>query len=234
MLQVGTLRFQLQNSTQPCSTGLNVSGNGTSNLGLQFTGSNVPAGGLAGQVLAKNSNNDCDFAWKDTYELRGTGMPEGVVNANVGTYYTDTLATNRAVRWVKAKGTGNTGWKVVYSDTGWRNISSYFDTTASDKVGQRILIRRVNDTVQVQFHGVLKGSCSVASFPGYDVNGFNFASRVDSPGVNTVKLYIGNINNGQRMTINGTINVNDSSVLHLTDMQFTGDQWPTVLPGLPN
>lgn len=59
----------------------------------------------------------------DNNELRGTGMPNGVVTANPGTYYTDTAGTNGAWRWLKKSGTGNTGWECIVGDTGWRNLS---------------------------------------------------------------------------------------------------------------
>jgi hypothetical protein len=55
--------------------------------------------------------------------LSGTGFPEGSVTAPVGTRYIDTAATNGAVEWIKASGSGNTGWKVVYGDTGWRDLT---------------------------------------------------------------------------------------------------------------
>ena len=57
-------------------------------------------------------------------EQYGTGSPEGVITAPVGTYYTDTAITNGALRWAKKTGSGNTGWQVVEGDTGWRDISS--------------------------------------------------------------------------------------------------------------
>ena len=55
--------------------------------------------------------------------LSGTGSPLGVVSAPVGSQYRDTAATNGAVIWVKAAGTGKTGWVVQYGDTGWRDIT---------------------------------------------------------------------------------------------------------------
>lgn len=132
------------NSTQPCSTGLTITGNGTSNLGLQFTGKNLPAGGKTNQVLGKKTDNDCDVEWKDTYEIRGTGMPEGNVKASVGTYYTDTAATNGAIRWIKTSGSDKTGWKVVYGDTGWRSVPQILSTSMKASV---VKVRRINNTV---------------------------------------------------------------------------------------
>lgn len=57
--------------------------------------------------------------------IEGTGSPQGVVAAPVGTLYRDLAATNGAVTWVKASGTGNTGWRVVWGDTGWRAITTW-------------------------------------------------------------------------------------------------------------
>ena len=136
--------ISVTNSTQPCSTGLTVTGNGTSSLGLQFTGKNLPAGGKTNQVLGKKTDNDCDVEWKDTYEIRGTGMPEGNVKASVGTYYTDTAATNGAIRWIKASGSDKTGWKVVYGDTGWRSVPQILSTSMKASV---VKVRRINNTV---------------------------------------------------------------------------------------
>jgi collagen triple helix repeat protein len=136
--------ISVTNSTQPCSTGLTITGNGTSNLGLQFTGKNFPAGGKINQVLGKKTDDDCDVEWKDTYEIRGTGMPEGNVKAGVGTYYTDTAATNGAIRWIKTRGSDKTGWKVVYGDTGWRSVPQILSTSMKASV---VKVRRINNTV---------------------------------------------------------------------------------------
>ena len=136
--------ISVTNSTQPCSTGLTITGNGTSNLGLQFTGKNFPAGGKINQVLGKKTDDDCDVEWKDTYEIRGTGMPEGNVKAGVGTYYTDTAATNGAIRWIKTRGSDKTGWRVVYGDTGWRSVPQILSASMKASV---VKIRRINNTV---------------------------------------------------------------------------------------
>ena len=136
--------ISVTNSTQPCSTGLTITGNGTSNLGLQFTGKNLPAGGKTNQVLGKKTDDDCDVEWKDTYEIRGTGMPEGNVKASVGTYYTDTAATNGAIRWIKTSGNDKLGWKVVYGDTGWRSVPQILSTSMKASV---VKVRRINNTV---------------------------------------------------------------------------------------
>lgn len=43
--------------------------------------------------------------------LAGTGSPEGVVTASPGKFYVDTTDPDNLIVWIKATGTGNTGWK---------------------------------------------------------------------------------------------------------------------------
>jgi len=82
-------------------------------------------------------------------DYTGTGFPEGVVTATVGKTYRDNNATNGAVLWIKASGTGNTGWRVVWGDTGWRNITTNVQTSASVSIvtAGALLIKRINDQV---------------------------------------------------------------------------------------
>jgi hypothetical protein len=99
-------------------------------------------------------------------EMYGTGSPEGVVTAPVGTYYTDTAITNGAMRWAKKTGTGNTGWKCIEGDTGWRAITSW--TSGGVVTGQaltpswapttggagNIRVRRINNEVLLGFRNL--------------------------------------------------------------------------------
>ena len=71
-------------------------------------------------------------------------MPEGNVKASVGTYYTDTAATNGAIRWIKTRGSDKTGWRVVYGDTGWRSVPQILSASMKASV---VKIRRINNTV---------------------------------------------------------------------------------------
>lgn len=83
-------------------------------------------------------------------DLVGTGMPNGVVTASPGTVYRDTftggglLGTNGASQWIKASGTGNTGWVVLKGDTGWRRIATPAGFNASYGF---INFRRIDDEV---------------------------------------------------------------------------------------
>lgn len=139
--------ISVTNSTQPCSTGLTVTGNGTNNLGLKFTGSNLPSGGKIDQILAKKSDNDCDVEWKDSYEIRGSGSPVGKVTATMGVRYVDASKSQGAVRWTKTDANSNNGWKVLYGDTGWMSVPQILSPSMK---ASSVKIRRINQTVYLQ------------------------------------------------------------------------------------
>ena len=61
--------INVTNSTQPCSPNMTVTGNGTSQLGLTFAGSTVPAGGTVGQILSKKSAANCDMEWRSLPQM---------------------------------------------------------------------------------------------------------------------------------------------------------------------
>ena len=82
--------------------------------------------------------------------LSGTGSPEGVVTAPVGSQWTDTAATTGAVSWIKASGSGNTGWKVAYGNTGGRNMAAV-SMLNSWTVASTATLRRVNSEVRLDF-----------------------------------------------------------------------------------
>ena len=82
-------------------------------------------------------------------------MPNGVVTASPGTYYTDTNGTNGAWRWIKKTGTGNTGWQVLEGDTGWRVCSAMLPATAKDS---GFWLRRVGSTVYARFATPFSGT----------------------------------------------------------------------------
>ena len=89
---------------------------------------------------------------KSAYEIHGTGMPNGKVEAPIGTTYVDMNVTNGALKWIKQSGSGNAGWKVLIGDTGWRTLNS-----VSRAGNSFIKIRRVNNLVTYQFGGLQWG-----------------------------------------------------------------------------
>ena len=100
--------------------------------------------------------------------LTGTGFPEGVIAAPVGTEYVDTAATNGAIKWIKATGTGNTGWVVTYGDTGWRNITALFPA-GEGITGLAVFLRLTHSDVILRFTGTTSGSAAFLS--GYPAPG---------------------------------------------------------------
>lgn len=101
---------------------------------------------------------------KAGYEIHGTGMPNGRVTAPIGTTYVDTAVTNGALKWIKESGDGNTGWKVLIGDTGWRTLNSVSRAGSSF-----IKIRRVNNLVTYNFGGLQWGWFGIGrrNGPGY-------------------------------------------------------------------
>ena len=170
----------------------------------------------------------------DLHHYRDTGSPEGKVSAPVGSIYTDSAATNGAIRWIKTSGTGNTGWKVEYGDTGWRDISSSIVNRSSPLVfaaGAGIHIRRVQGTVQYRIFGDI----TVASQFGKLTDNFTgfrpqrdgqmeLISRAADLKAGTWQVRLENGISGEKLCIAG------ESRLMMWD---TEQPWPATLPGTP-
>ncbi len=79
----------------------------------------------------------------------GTGSPQSVVTAPVGSTYIDTAATTGAIKWLKASGTGNTGWVVQHGDTGRRDIASLANSIGTLTLSSLVL-RRIGSLVSLE------------------------------------------------------------------------------------
>lgn len=101
------------------------------------------------KTLSISGGNNVDLP---IWEIHGTGMPNGVVEAEIGTTYVDKNKTNGALKWIKTTNGGNTGWEVLIGDTGWRTLNS-----VSRAGNSFIKIRRVNNLVTYQFGGLQWG-----------------------------------------------------------------------------
>ena len=129
-------------------------------------------------------------------EIRGTGMPNGVVEAPIGTTYIDTAKTNGALKWIKTTDGGNTGWKVVEGDTGWITI---FQGIVWRDFVNRLMIRRINNTVNVVFEGLGDVEGIFFDKTAYPHNldlvnvkvtdGFKPVSRITLPALNYASFY---------------------------------------------
>ena len=174
-------------------------------------------------------------------DLTGTGSPEGVVTAPVGTYYTDTALTNGAMRWAKKTGIGNTGWKVTHGDTGWRNVTASLSGIDAANTGT-LSLRRIGVTVTWRFSNLLlsagSGTLSLwAAIP----TGFRGAAMVSlAVQRNNSQAYVNRI--GLNVTglgwlgeePIGAVSTSTRPAIGLTGLtapHATDDAWPTALPG---
>ena len=188
------------------------------------------------------------------YEIHGTGMPNGVLTAEIGTTYIDKNKTNGALKWIKTTDGGNTGWEVLIGDTGWRTLNS-----VSRAGNSFIKIRRVNNLVTYQFGGLQWGWFGVGKR-----NGPGFVKHNSSGDKGAKVLYPGGIPEGFRSEtslVGGTYDdkgrpygiwylggVNDSNFIQFTfndpiptdrdigDIRvsaisyLTNEPWPVQLP----
>lgn len=122
------------------------------------------------------------------FEIHGTGMPNGVVTAEIGTTYVDTNNTNGALKWIKTTDGGNTGWQVFTGDTGWRTLP-----LVNKRGNARLQIRRINDEVIVKFDGLSWGWFGVDDL---ERQGGNIVEKtIASKKYTWIKLNIGQGNN---------------------------------------
>lgn len=215
--------------------------------------------------------NGTGWEWRDASNTRiggpslpstlvGVGFPEGVVTAPVGTEYVDSAATNGAVKWIKATGSGSTGWRVTYGDTGWRTLSSW-DTAGvvtgtplgpnfvpRTGVAGYIKIRRVLDKVILRLYnfqvipaGITSGTQSVIIDPGlaneWLFEAFNYSLTPQSP-VSNVCSGFAFRNTGTNYSFLNTVALPANFVIfpgNTMDAILTAhsQNWPATLPGVP-
>jgi len=128
-LTAGTIT-QIPAGGQPTFSITGTAPSQTLNLGLVdgANGIGVPVvGNNPGDLLRWNGS-----VWIQTTTKfhEGTGNPNGVVTAPVGSTFVNTESGgyNGARRWTKATGSGNTGWVVVDGDTGLIDVMSLVNT----------------------------------------------------------------------------------------------------------
>lgn len=188
------------------------------------------------------------------WEIHGTGMPNGVVEAPIGTTYVDKNKTNGALKWIKTTDGGNTGWEVLIGDTGWRTLNSV------SRVGNSFIkIRRVNNLVTYQFGGLQWGWFGVGrrngpGFAKHNSSGDKGAKVVNPGGIpvgfrSETSLvggtyddkgrpygiwYLGGVNDSNfiQFTFNDPIPTDrDIADIRVSAISYlTNEPWPTTLP----
>jgi hypothetical protein len=165
--------------------------------------------------------------------LSGTGSPEGVVTAAPGSTWLQTDATTDVkgwIKWVKATGTGNTGWQAgPEADTGLREIAvdgtNWSGNLRYRRIGNMVWYRTIALTMGV---GIASGSAwTAAVVPA----GFRMQGDLIIPTRNTgsgqvsgmliagsgAGSYYGTLTAGQAIIFGG--------------VGTTADAWPSSLPG---
>lgn len=77
--------------------------------------------------------------------FEGSGSPEGVVSAPVGSRYVDVAATGGVAEWFKASGAGNTGWSPQNTGIAWTNFA--LDTGWAHESGNPAQVSLLNGVV---------------------------------------------------------------------------------------
>lgn len=182
----------------------------------------------------------------DGYWLQGTGAPEGSVTAPVGTRYTNTAATTGAIEWIKATGTGSTGWRLAYGDTGWRNVTTLLHADwVATSAAPMCRIRRVGNQVTFQ----TRLSPAPAKVGTARVGAHSFINPLPAGFVSDTYLahgvtMLGSVQAGVTITSSSTNNLQTSmpttavtgnwasgDLVHTAVTWTTNDAWPTALPG---
>ena len=145
---------------------------------------------LAGNTLGIVGGNTVTIPLPENvgHEIRGTGSPEGRITAEIGTTYVDTNVTNGALKWIKEKGSGNTGWRVLIGDTGWRTLP-----LINKRGNAKVQVRRINDEIIVKFDGLSWGWFGVDDLAK---QGGNIVDKtINGKKYTWIKLNIGQENN---------------------------------------
>ena len=170
--------------------------------------------------------------------LSGTGTPEGVVTAAPGSTWLQTDSTTDVkgwIRWVKASGTGNTGWVAgPEADTGWRSLdATAFGVDTGKLTLGKCHLRRVGPQVFLSFYGAKVGTSGAtiavvpAGFRPADADDTyaqvrNFTSKLDA-GISNVNT-VGQINWD-------SAGLTDGNFYIVTCTFAVTAAWPSSLPG---
>ena len=212
---------------------------------------------LTGNTLGIVGGNNVTLPLPDNvgHEIRGTGSPEGRIAAEIGTTYVDVNVTNGALKWIKESGNGNTGWRVLIGDTGWRTLKALSLVTVNNKKSE-VKIRRVNNWVSFTFGGLDWGLFGIIrrggeGFAGFQrdtqalllrIGGIPAGFRSEGSIVGNLyldnelagNLYLGGKSDGNYMLLNFIKQIptkNDITNIRLSSISYlTDDPWPTTLP----
>ena len=153
--------------------------------------------------------------------MSGSGSPEGVVTAPVGSTLYQTDSTVGVTHWRKATGAGNTGWVVMEGDTGVRDLSAVLSNSWT---ATRVRLRRVGQMVTVSGYSLVSTSATNDVF--YTLpSGFRIPDTTYMPTARngTNVGYVGS---------DGSLGMESrTGTYHFAWSWATSDAWPSSLPG---
>ena len=162
--------------------------------------------------------------------LSGTGTPEGVVTAAPGSTWLQTDATTDTkgwIRWIKATGTGNTGWVVgAEADTGWRDVSAVALSNGWAVGSGQFFLRRVGRIVSLSLWA---DGTSASDTPIYTLpSGFTPTERSHAAAASSTTA-VGNV----IAVPNAAVNLYGytAATYYITLTWPTDAAWPSSLPG---
>lgn len=204
-------------------------GNDATNVDIRLDGSSFWKGPLTVDMATPTIS----LGTSGPRVMAGTGSPEGVVTAPVGSRWTRTDgAALGDLEYMKASGSGNTGWKVSYGDTGNRNLvgsvtanaTATYTTVQLRRIGAQVFLTlNLANTATSVTHELLATlpvgfrpieDHSVAIYPPNATS----ASQVTAVSVDS--------SNGQTQYRN-----NNAVAMAACLTWTTNDAWPASLPG---
>ena len=162
--------------------------------------------------------------------LRGVGSPEGRTSAPVGSIYTDSEATNGALRWIKVYGSGNTGWRVEYGDTGLRDVTSLL---VNGWTAERVLVRRYGTTVILSSLGLSSENSTAPLLISLPTTFHNTATYITMVTPYDSRVAYWNKSSGLTMVYHENLHVSNYAYANSTWEIFPNTPWPSSLPGTP-
>ena len=190
------------------------------------------------------------IATNGAYVTSGTVAPEGVITAPPLSRYQQTsgaMTVTGTMEWVKASGTGATGWVAgAEADTGWRDVSSLL-VNGWAYSGYPPTMRRIGSRVVLEFGYRLNGT-SATSTTVLDVPAGFQRTTARQGGFFTAGVVMANSNSGIHASTGNTdllpagfdtntggangVTVNSTNLAITGRLEWeTVNAWPSSLPG---
>lgn len=157
------------------------------NLTQTFGAGNEPTKSEMDYLLSLYPNNWFNGTVNDLVPRRnirdriGSGSPEGVITAPVGTNWTDIADTVGATKWIKKSGTTSAGWEPSVLNTGWRTVTSA-GWLVNGWTASAMYVQRVGQDVVLQIEGLNASAMTATTFLALPT-GFVIQNSLDTRGI---------------------------------------------------